>query len=365
MSSILDALNKAEEERTAAEEARVRGFDDLDIEGELTGRSPSNDGQQRGFAVTPLKVLGVSISLIAVIALVSGGAAIIVLQLVKESNHLPVNPRPASEEPTIATAAPSTPLPETRTMVRPALPAISPESIETEVSETGPAPDTPDITANSAPPVHEEPVSDELAAPASAPQDVTESAARQEVSQAPDWPPEADDNKVFKKQPSNPESATSEPPSTASVPSGDPALALPPVQVASAAPPKPAYPAPSETGRRKVPTYPDATPPPEPVPPEPNHSEVAAVSESVAPGEVDIMSLPELTESARRRLHLPEITVNVVGRPSKYRPQPSAMINFNRVVLNEFIPGTDAKLIGVSLHGIGIQVGQERYFVPK
>ena len=39
MSSILDALNKAEEERNAAEDALARGFDDLDIEDELTGRT--------------------------------------------------------------------------------------------------------------------------------------------------------------------------------------------------------------------------------------------------------------------------------------------------------------------------------------
>jgi hypothetical protein len=85
----------------------------------------------------------------------------------------------------------------------------------------------------------------------------------------------------------------------------------------------------------------------------------------VEAGEVDILALPELTASDRRRLSLPDITVNVVGRPSKYRPQPSAMINFSRVVLNEYIPGTQAQLIGVSVHGIGIQVGGERYFVPK
>jgi len=81
--------------------------------------------------------------------------------------------------------------------------------------------------------------------------------------------------------------------------------------------------------------------------------------------EVDILSLPELTVSDKARLGLPDITVNVVGRPSRYRPQPSAMINFNRVLLNDYIPGTDARLIGVSVHGIGIEIGGARYFVPK
>lgn len=368
MSSILDALNKAEEDRTAAEEAMVRGFKDLDIEGELTGRSPSNDGPRQDFALTPLKVLGLGIGLIAVIALVSGAAAMAVLYLGNDTGRLPVSARPAGQEPHVAAAAPSEPLPETRTMVRPALPAVSPESAEAEPPETAPAPDAPDVTAEAAPPANDEPVAEEPSDAASNSGDVAGlSSKEEEVTQAAAPPWEPDNSNIPERESSAPETAVSESAPSVFMPPSDPepAVPTPPVQVASAAPPELPQPAPSETSRSSAPAYPEITPPPEGVPPKPARTAVTAIPKAVSPGEVDILSLPELTDSARRRLQLPEITVNVVGRPSKYRPQPSAMINFNRVVLNEFIPGTDAKLIGVSVHGIGIQVGQERYFVPK
>ncbi|MFO7974679.1 MAG: hypothetical protein R6V12_08595 [Candidatus Hydrogenedentota bacterium] len=361
MSSILDALNKAEEERTAAEEALVRGFEDLDIEGELTGRSPSNDGHQHGVAMTPLKVVGLSMGLIAVIALVSGAAAMVVLHLGDEPGPLPAEPTSVNPEPQVATGAPTGASAETRTLVRPALSTMSAESTDTEPSETSQIEATPE--AESSLPAKEEGVSEEISSPVSATQERGSSPSQKLDSQSPDSGADA----VAESNPPAPEIPASEVAPTGPEPPSEPVRSAPPVRVASATPSEsePVSPLPSEKASEPVPTYPDTAPSPEPAAQAPNGNDTPATPKRVASGEVDIMELPELTEAVRRRLGLPEITVNVVGRPSKYRPQPSAMINFNRVVLNEFIPGTNAKLIGVSLHGIGIAVGQERYFVPK
>ncbi|GMW01063.1 MAG: hypothetical protein AMXMBFR84_22000 [Candidatus Hydrogenedentota bacterium] len=80
---------------------------------------------------------------------------------------------------------------------------------------------------------------------------------------------------------------------------------------------------------------------------------------------VDLNSLPILSESDRLRLNLPEITINIVGTASSRNPRPSAMINYKRVMVGEFVPGTNAKLVAVDVKGIGISVGGIQFFVPK
>jgi hypothetical protein len=85
----------------------------------------------------------------------------------------------------------------------------------------------------------------------------------------------------------------------------------------------------------------------------------------VGPEGVDINTLPALTNSERRRLGLPEFVINMLSRPSKYRPEPSAMINLQRVVLNEEIGESGAVLIGVSPRGIAIEYEGMRFRVIK
>src|SRR5690606_18395835 len=80
---------------------------------------------------------------------------------------------------------------------------------------------------------------------------------------------------------------------------------------------------------------------------------------------VDLNSLPIMSESDRLRLGLPEITINIVGTASARNPRPSAMINYKRVMVGEFIPSTNAKLIGVDVKGIGISVSGTQFFIPK
>jgi hypothetical protein len=82
-------------------------------------------------------------------------------------------------------------------------------------------------------------------------------------------------------------------------------------------------------------------------------------------GDINFNALPMLSESERLRLGLPKLKINLVGLPSKRQPHPSALINLNKVYVGEIIPNTDAKLIGVDLHGIAIQVNGRDYFLPK
>jgi hypothetical protein len=74
--------------------------------------------------------------------------------------------------------------------------------------------------------------------------------------------------------------------------------------------------------------------------------------------------LPVLTNSQREDLGLPELTINFVGMPTKRQPRPSALINLQKVYVGERIPGTSARLIGVEMHGIGIEVSGQQFFVP-
>jgi hypothetical protein len=80
---------------------------------------------------------------------------------------------------------------------------------------------------------------------------------------------------------------------------------------------------------------------------------------------VDIASLPRLSSSDRTRLGLDELKLNVLREATETRPEALAIINLNKVYIGEEIPGTDARLIGVARHGIGIEMRRtgDRYYV--
>lgn len=347
MSSILDALNKAEEERAAQEYALSRGFDDLadgDVEDELTGRTPANGA--RGVSLTPLRVFMLAAVFMVVVAAASGGAAWVVFHLRGERG--PVFPGEPSGVPQGAVAAvvPTLPEPAPRINAQPV-----PADVNPVPADAAPAPETAPpsgaATPSSVPPPEEATVEE---TPAPAPVTDVEDGGESEPEDAGIVAPGPDEAPV--PRPAEPPVAERRV-QLAAVDTPRPAVAPAPAPLA------PAYPETERVAPRA------AAEPAVNVAPAAAAQDAPRATKRVEAGEVDVLSLPELTDSDRRRLGLPEITVNVVGRPSKYRPQPSAMINFSRVVLNEFIPGTRAQLIGVSVHGVGIQVGGERYFVPK
>ncbi len=82
-------------------------------------------------------------------------------------------------------------------------------------------------------------------------------------------------------------------------------------------------------------------------------------------GEVNLNTLPMLSESERIRLGLPKLKINMVGLTNDRNPRPSALINFQKVYVGEYIKDTNARLIKVELRGVGIEVAGHRYFLEK
>ena len=117
--------------RQAAEDALARGFDDLDIEDELTGRTSANGARKLRSPWTPLNALALSVAFVAVVAAVSGGAAVVTLHLRNEASLFDGSARSAYQEQPMAAVAPIQPVAETQTIVRPALSSGAAESVET------------------------------------------------------------------------------------------------------------------------------------------------------------------------------------------------------------------------------------------
>jgi hypothetical protein len=82
-------------------------------------------------------------------------------------------------------------------------------------------------------------------------------------------------------------------------------------------------------------------------------------------GDIDLSTLAILTETERVRLGLPVLKINIVGMPSKQNPRAAALINMQKVYVGEYIPNTNARLIGIELRGVGIEVEGRRYYVSR
>ena len=128
-----------------------------------------------------------------------------------------------------------------------------------------------------------------------------------------------------------------------------------PVQVAMSEPepePAPATPTPA------------AVPVPTPVS-EPVQAAAEEVPRSSGPLPRDIATLPPLRASDEVRYGLENMNINGIREPNASRPYGVAYINMDRVYINEVIPGTRARLIGLDLRGIAIEIvgTGERFFI--
>jgi len=83
--------------------------------------------------------------------------------------------------------------------------------------------------------------------------------------------------------------------------------------------------------------------------------------------EKEIRRYDIMTRTVRTRLGIPELRINMLMQPNERNPQPSALIDYNKVYVGEAIPGTNgrANLIGVDMRGVAIEVDGKRYYYPK
>jgi hypothetical protein len=83
-------------------------------------------------------------------------------------------------------------------------------------------------------------------------------------------------------------------------------------------------------------------------------------------GGVDSSVLPVLSDADRARLGLPELRVNMTLPASKTRPRGSAVINIKQVFLGQIIGNTNAKLVAVEKNGVAIEAvsTRERFYIP-
>ena len=108
---------------------------------------------------------------------------------------------------------------------------------------------------------------------------------------------------------------------------------------------------------RDYPPTPQVAPPRQDAPAPPSGAEAL-------PEDLNIRSLPRLTPSEQARLGLPRLEVMLVGMPGDRRPRPSAMINFNKVFVKEYVPNTNVRLVAVDIRGVAVEHNGRFYFLP-
>ena len=86
-------------------------------------------------------------------------------------------------------------------------------------------------------------------------------------------------------------------------------------------------------------------------------------------GPVDMNALPRLSTQEREDLGLDNIRLNVLRPADKDQPDALAIINLKKVYVGEMIPGTSARLIAVESGAIGVEVdsggSQKRFRIPR
>jgi hypothetical protein len=342
MSSILDALRKVEREKAETAQPIEMDFDEDAAERDLIGGTDA-----RGHMVLRLSPLALMASGGVVVLLVVATAGIAWIWMhgssapqapVAVASYTPppapkaVEPAPAPQPPAPPVVAPEEKKPEPEIVAK----ALSPEPVRPEpvAKEEPPAPPAPKEVREEKPVKEPEP----LAKAVKEKQELEpekpvakEPKPEEAAAKTPEPKPEA----VGKKPEPKPEPvvvAKQEPapqplPEVAKAPAvepkqptiGEPLKSLPPAPVVTAAAPAPAA--------------------------DPN----------------DVSSLLPPTEEDRRT-----IKVNMPRPANKRNPYDSAIINLQPVFLNELIPNTNAKLVGVRPDGVIVmkQDTGTRHFIP-
>lgn len=309
MSSILDALNKLEQEQAQVEleEEIERDIDPRQAARELVDGLPS---PARGMRLTPAALLLGGAILMVLMVGVSIGVTMIIL-----GGSQPA-PEPGAQDRVAADVAVAAPAVE-----KAPVPAPDPER-ESAAAVVAPAAEAPPIEPEPGPaPVEQTPRGIQEVPPVS---------ARQAAAAAPRPEPE----RMIQPSPAPVEPVAIEPVKAPErAPAVEPVLEEPE--------PEPAVePRPFATARRE----PVARPKPEP-----------AVE--------DIRQLPPLSRSVEQRYGADPVLINMISPASASRPYAYAIINRIKVTVGDYIGSSRLKLVEVENHGIAVEAAGERYYV--
>ncbi len=311
MSSILDALNKVEEDRNARDSGDDAPFVPERAADTLLATPKNRRRTARHSLYFKGRFLAVAIGggiVVALIVALSAGVAAFVGKNAPVKTAVAVAPTPPKTSPVQAVA------PETQT---PAPSEVTPKPEEKPVpqAETPPKPVPAPVPEAPAPP--KAPVSPEFKVPAPEP---VKAVAEKPVPKPPVAPV-----KVAKAA-----SQSAEEPTT-------PLPTFEAVEKARAA-----------ANEVKAPvTLPQA--PPTSLAP-------GRAAEKHAPFLEDINGLARLGQTEREKLGLGELRLNVLREASPSQPEGLAIINLKKVYVGEMIPGTNARLIAVKSRAIAIEI---------
>jgi len=107
-----------------------------------------------------------------------------------------------------------------------------------------------------------------------------------------------------------------------------------------------------------------STPEPDREPAEPRRRDTALDADP-RPEPVKVDQLPVLTDRMRTSLDLPKFEIRFIGTPTSRNPRSWAVVNMERIYIDNYVPGTDAKVIAIELNGIGIEIEGKQFFVEK
>lgn len=316
MSSILDALNKLEQEKAQAEQEEIdRDIDPQQAVRELVGGLASPG---RTVRLTPAALVVGGLLFMGGMIAISVGVTVAILG----------GDRPAPEPETAPVAAETSAIPEPTPLA--AEPEPEPEFVAAVVppasyqSEPKTVPAKPPAAGSTEAPVVETRVAS-----------VAPVAAQSEPAPA----------------------SETAPPDTQAVPAQapvEPAVQAPaPVAREVDADPEPVVEEPALAVARPAPApAPFLEPEPEPEP-QPERSPVVT----------DIRKLPPLTLAVQRRYGAEPILINMISPASANRPYAYAIINRIKVTVGDYIGGSRLKLVDVENHGIAVEAGSDRYYV--
>lgn len=365
MSSILDALNKLEQERAQVEEAKDAGvIDPREAAAELVGaRGKRNNWPPMAWISFGIVGIGLVVGLSVLITLSILGQTPNAPESTAAESLATVAPEPAA----VASAAEPEPAPTTDPEPAPAVipaaePEPEPEPEPAPATLPQPEPDEP-LSKSSPEPVDNPPSNSsiERSEPAAVSEPVPVDPAPE-----PETAPEPVAAVESAPEPAE-ESETDQTPEPEAAP--EPVAAVEPVPEPAEEPemdqtpePEPEPSQPVQVARQSAQTDPpNASPFAVPAGYDDDSSSQKSDPEPVSG--TDIRELPPLTVAVEKRLGLDRIRLNMVSPSTANKPYAYAIINRIKVSVGDRIGTSRARLVAVESFGIAVEAGGSEYFV--